>query len=73
MLHIALYLGHLQVIQILLAAGASVGRVEQDNEFAALYPAIMPGNAGCVKTLLGAEADPDQIMASRVTLLMLAA
>ncbi len=61
------------VIQRLPAAGALVGHVEHDNGFAALYLAIVLGNAECVEALLGAEADPNEITTSRVTPSMLSA
>ena len=64
-LHMASYLGHLPLIQILLAAGASVGRIEHEDGFAALHLAIMPGNAECVKALLGMNAGPNSTTTSR--------
>ena len=72
-LHIASYLGHLQVVQILLASGASVSHTEHDGGYAALHLAMMPGNLESVKALLGAKAPPNRTTTSRQTPLMLAA
>ena len=72
-LQIASYLNHLQVVQLLLEGGASVGHIGHDDGLAALHLAIMSRNTECVNALLGARADANHITSSKLTPLMLAA
>ena len=65
-LQIASHLNHLQVVQILLEGEASVGHVGHDDGLAALHLAIMARNTECVKTLLGARADPNLLTSSKM-------
>ena len=72
-LQIASYLNNLQVVQILLQGEASVGHIGRDDGLAALHLAVMARNTECVKALLGARADANLLMSSKLTPLMLAA
>lgn len=72
-LQIASYLNNLEVVQILLEGEASVGHIGRDDGLAALHLAIKARNTECVKALLGARADANQLTSSKLTPLMLAA
>ena len=72
-LQIASYLNNLEVVQILLEGEASVGHIGRDDGLAALHLAIKARNTECVKALLGAKADANQLTSSKLTPLMLAA
>lgn len=72
-LHIASYLNHLQVVQVLLEGEASIGHIGHDDGLAALHLAIMAQNIECVKALLGARVDANILTSGKLTPLMLAA
>lgn len=72
-LQIASYLNNLEVVQILLEGEASVCHIGRDDGLAALHLAIKARNTECVKALLGARADANQLTSSKLTPLMLAA
>lgn len=72
-LHIASYLNHLQVVQVLLKGEASIGHIGHDDGLAALHLAIIAQNIKYVKALLGARVDANILTSGKLTPLMLAA
>lgn len=72
-LQIASFLNHLQVVQILVEGGASVGHIGRDDGLAALHIAIKARNPRCINALLGAGADVHQLTSSNLPPIMLAA
>lgn len=73
-LHLAAREGHIEVVEILIGAGAETGTTTRIGDYTPLHLAGGAGNAGVVGALLGAGADPGAVTTSSgVTPLHLAA
>ena len=71
-LHLASFLGRTETLQILLAAGASTQRVENELSLTPLHLAVIAQNASCTSALIQAKADVNKAANRNLTPLMLA-
>ena len=71
-LHLASFLGRTEILHILLAAGASTQRVDNEAYMTPLHLAIVGQNADCTFALIQAKADVNKAANSSLTPLMLA-